>query len=515
MKKVFDENVSALRCAQTPFVCLSKTMKRLALVVAMLLPTVSHAQLPSPEPELDSLMNHVRELASATYEGRLAGSQGYWAAAEYCQRVLARHGVQPYQGDWQQLFEVECNEVENATFKTYVRQNDTRTVYVLGKDFSCAGMTGRGYADAAVVFVGYGIDDATYNEYANVDAQGKIAVVLSGVPNWLPSSVTSKYATVRDKARVAKAHGCCALLIVNMSDKCAANEVQTFVYNGAQPHLATFPILQPSKACGTALLTDERMTLDSVTMLLQSTMQPQSFHLKKRFEINVDATYRPTALTCNVVGIYPGSNDNMKDEYIVLGASLDASGMQGRTCIYPGADCNASGVAALLETARLLPLAEEKPERSIIFVLFGASEQQQLGSQIFVSNFNPLKRVEAFVDVNSVGSGTSVAVLGNNKYPGLYEMAYTADSIYCGVMQPDLYTDPKGAALAFDAIGIPSINITNVNGNRRNHVPSDIAENVDRRYILNATRLVFQTVYELSFGDYRGRTQQSRRYRFK
>ncbi len=493
----------------------TKTMKMFAFIAALLLPFCSQAQLPSPEPELDSLMNHVRYLSSATYEGRLAGSQGYMDAANYCQQVLQRYGVQPYQGDWRQLFEVECNEVENATFKTYLRQNDTRTVYVLGKDFSCAGMTGRGYADAGVVFVGYGIDDAGYNEYANVDAQGKIALVLSGVPDWLPSSVTSKYASVRDKARVAKAHGCCALLIINMNDKCSPGEVQTFVYNGALPHLATFPILQPTKNCGAALLNDERMTLDSVTMTLQSTMKPQSFHLKKRFEIDVDAKYHPAALTCNVVGIYPGSDEAMKNEYIVVGAGLDASGMQGRTCIYPGADGNASGVAALLETARLLPQAEEKPERSILFVLFGASEQQQLGSQIFVSNFTPLKRVEAFIDVNSIGGGTAVAVLGNNKYPGLYEVAYVADSVYCGVMQPDLVTDPKGAALAFDAIGIPSINITNVNGNRRNHVPGDIAENIDRRYILGATRLVFQTIYELSFGDYRGRSQVSRRYRFK
>lgn len=491
---------------------------RILVVAAVLLASSSalvQAQPRSPEPTLDTLMNHVRNLSSAVYEGRLAGTQAYMNAALYCQEALARYGVQPYQGDWQQLFQVECNEVENATFKSYLRQNDTRQVYVLGKEFSCAGMTGRGYADAGVVFLGYGLDDPTYDEYAKVDAQGKIALVLSGVPDWLPTAVTDKYATVRDKARVAKKHGCCALVVINMSDKCAADEVQCFAYSGQQPHLPTFPIIQPTRACGAQLFAGERMTLDSVTALLQSNWQPQSFHLAKHFEIEVDARYHPSALTCNVVGVYPGTDKTMSGEYIVVGASLDGAGIQGRTCLYPGADCNASGVAALLETARLLQQSEEQPGRSIIFVLLGASEQQHLGSKIFVSNFSPLRRVEAFVDVSAIGGGERVAVLGNKKYPSLWDVANAMDSTYCHVMQHGLNTNPKGAALAFDSIGIPSINVTNVNGSRRNHVPSDVAENVDRRYLVDATRLVFQTTYELSFGDYQGRTQQSRRYRFK
>jgi hypothetical protein len=491
---------------------------RILVVVAVLtawMPAMLQAQPRSPEPVLDTLMNHVRSLSSSYYEGRLAGTDAYMQSALYCQQAFARYGVQPYQGDWQQLFQVECNEIENATFKSYVTQNDTRKVYVLGKEFSCAGMTGRGYADANVVFLGYGVDDPTYDEYAKVDARGKIALVLSGVPDWLPSTVTDKYATVRDKARVAQKHGCCALVVINMNDKCAANEVQCFAYSGEQPHLATFPIIQPTRACGAMLFAGERMSLDSVMGLLQSNWKPQSFHLSKKFEIEVDARYHPAAISCNVVGIYPGTNKNMSNEYIVVGAALDGVGIQGRTCMYPGADVNASGVAALLETARMLKQAEEQPERSVIFVLLGAEEQRNLSSRIFVSNFSPLKRIEAFVDVSNLGGGESVAVLGNNKYPGLWDVADKMDSTYCHVMQHGVKTNPKGAAIAFDSIGIPSINITNVNGNRHNHVPSDIAENIDRRYLVNATRLVFQTVYELSFGDYQGRTQLSRRYRFK
>lgn len=494
-----------------------KKRKMPALWVALLamMSLAAVAQPRQPQPSLDTLLNHVRALSNAQYQGRLAGSEAYQEAARYCKEALSRYGVKPYQGEWYQFFETEWNQIENATFKSYVRSSDTRKVYVLGREFACAGMTGRGYADASVVFLGYGIDDASYDEYANVDARGKIALVLSGVPDWLPSTVTNKYRTLRDKARVAKKHGCCALVAVNMNANCPDDEVQCYTYNGEMPHLLTFPIIQPTRTCARMLFQDEKMTFDSATAQLQNTMKPQSFHFRKKFEIEINAKYLPKAVTCNVVGVYPGTDSRLNGEYVVIGASLDGVGQQGETCLFPGADYNASGVAALLESARMLQEAEEQPGRNVLFVLFGASEQQHLGSQIFVSNFNPLKRVEAFVDLSGLGGGTRVAVLGNNRYPGLYGVAKRMDSIYCNVLQAGLTTDPKGAALAFDAIGIPCINLTNVNGTRHTHQPSDIAENVDRGFLVGATRLAFQTIYELSFGDYQGRSQVSRRYKFR
>lgn len=494
-----------------------KKRNKLVLYVALwvMLPLAMVAQPRQPQPSLDTLLNHVRALSNAQYQGRMAGTEVYMEAARYCTEALSRYGVKPYQGEWHQYFQVEMNQIENATFKSYVRSSDTRKVYVLGREFACAGMTGRGYADAGVVFLGYGIDDASYDEYANVDARGKIALVLSGVPDWLPGTVRGKYRTLRDKARIALKHGCCALVVVNMNPGCPDDEVQCYTYNGEQPHLPTFPIIQPTLACARMLFQDEKMSFDSATTQLQGTMKPQSFHFRKKFEIEINAKYLPSAVTCNVVGVYPGTDTRLSGEYVVIGASLDGVGQQGETCLFPGADCNASGVAALLESARMLQEAEEQPGRNVLFVLFGASEQQHLGSQIFVSNFNPLRRIEAFVDISNVGSGTRVAVMGNNKYPSLYRVAERMDSIYCGVMQPGLNTDPQGAALAFDAIGIPCINITNVNGAQRTHLPSDIAENVDRDFLVGATRLAFQTIYELSFGEYQGRSQMSRRYRFK
>lgn len=464
---------------------------------------------------LDSLLAHIRDLSSSTYEGRLAGTDAYMSAAEYVIEALERCGVQPYKGEWAQYFETECNQIENCTFNTYLGSKDSMQVQVLGRDFCCSGMTGRGYADASVVFCGYGIDNGAFDEYADVDAKGKIVMVLSGVPKFLPSKVTDAYATIRDKARVAQAHGACALVVVNMSLSCSPYEVQGAVYSGELPHLATFPIIQPTRDCGDRLLEGEKMTLQEAIQRIGENQKPQSFHLYKKFEIEVNAKYHPAALTANIIGVYPGNDEKLKNEYVVVGASLDHVGMQGTTCLFPGADNNASGVAALMETARMLQLSEDQPSRSVIFAVFSASEQQHLGSQVFVSNFKPLKNIEAFVDVSSIGGGDSISVLGNKRYPQLWNVARRVDTVYCtNDMCVSFKTMPKGAAAAFDYVGIPSINITNYKGNRHAHVPSDIVENIDRRFIVKATQLLFETVLDLSFGEYQGRSAASKRVKF-
>ncbi len=491
-----------------------KRSRLLAVITCMAV--LSGGNVSAQEASLDTLLSHIRELSSSKYEGRLSGTDEYLQAADYVTQALERYGVKPYKGEWAQYFETECNMIENCTFNSYVNSNDTREVYVLGRDFCCAGMTGRGYADAPVVFCGYGIDNGAFNEYADVDAKGKIVMVLSGVPSFLPSAVTDKYVQLRDKARVARAHGACAMVVVNMSPSCSPYEVQGTVYNGELPHLPTFPILQSTRDCGDRLLQNEKMTLEEAVHKIGDSRTPQSFHLRKKFEVDVNAKYHPAALTTNIIGVYPGNDPKLANEYVVVGASLDHVGMQGTTCLFPGADDNASGVAALLETARMLQYAEDQPSRPIVFALFACGEQQHLGSQIFVSNFKPLKNIEAFVNVTAVGVGDSIAVLGNKRYPHLWSVARKVDTLYCGNdVAVGMKTMPKGDAVAFDHVGIPSINITSYKGRRHNHVPSDIVENIDRRYIVKATQLLFETVLDLSFGEYQGRSNASKRLRFE
>ena len=129
--------------------------------------------------------------------------------------------------------------------------------------------------------------------------------------------------------------------------------------------------------------------------------------------------------------------------------------------------------------------------------------------------FKDLEWVDAFLNIESVGSGDSIAVMGKKRFPILWSIVSHNDSLYTQLMKQEVNTMPQGDAVAFAKLGIPAVNIFTTNGHRYNHVPSDIAENVNRRMVTSATTLLYRTLMQLCNGDYQGRAEESRYNRFE
>src|SRR6185369_651789 len=88
----------------------------------------------------------------------------------------------------------------------------------------------------------------------------------------------------------------------------------------------------------------------------------------------------------NVVGMLPGSDRKLKNEYVVLSAHLDHLGIGAPVngdAIYNGAMDDASGIATVLEVARILKAAGAKPKRTLIFLAVAGEEKGELGSRYF------------------------------------------------------------------------------------------------------------------------------------
>ena len=113
----------------------------------------------------------------------------------------------------------------------------------------------------------------------------------------------------------------------------------------------------------------------------------------------------------NIVGIVEGFDPQLRDEYIVVGARYDHLGTHTLTVdgepvvqLFPGADCNASGVAVLLELARMVSEYRGLFRRSVVFVGFGAGEQGMAGAWYFVNRaFEQIRGVKAMVDLDCLG----------------------------------------------------------------------------------------------------------------
>lgn len=115
----------------------------------------------------------------------------------------------------------------------------------------------------------------------------------------------------------------------------------------------------------------------------------------------------------NVVGVVEGYDPLLKHEYILVGAHLDNVGSVETTVdgqrvkrIFPGADDNASGVAALIELAKLVSSCDFHFRRSVLLVAFGASECGLAGSWYFANRaFPEMDKVKAAVILDMLGRG--------------------------------------------------------------------------------------------------------------
>lgn len=101
------------------------------------------------------------------------------------------------------------------------------------------------------------------------------------------------------------------------------------------------------------------------------------------------STYRDTltdyedGIAYNMVGYLPGTDPELKDEFIVIGAHYDHIGLQGGEngdTIANGANDNASGTTMVMEFAKFFG-NQKNNKRSIIFALFTAEEKGLLGSK--------------------------------------------------------------------------------------------------------------------------------------
>ena len=170
----------------------------------------------------------------------------------------------------------------------------------------------------------------------------------------------------------------------------------------------------------------------------------------------------------NIVGVIPGSDATLKNEYIVIGAHYDHLGykLEGKEkIIFPGADDNASGVAMLLELAKTLNKPAFKQKRTIIFVAFDAEESGLLGSENFIENLDPsiksnIKAMFSFDMVGMLGANKGLILKGLGGIEKGKDVALIAASkqgipLLDTSSNVELRTDTK----SFGDAGIPAVHV--------------------------------------------------------
>lgn len=221
-----------------------------------------------------------------------------------------------------------------------------------------------------------------------------------------------------------------------------------------------------------------------------------------------------TLTSRNVVGFIQGYDKTLRNQYIVVGARLDNLGTMTMTVdgkpverIYYGANGNASGLAIMLELARMIQTNSILFRRSVLFVAFGASTQTYAGAWYFLNrSFKDAASIDAMINLDMLGTG----------YNGFY--AYTSSNAdlnsllmtQTGELQPVLpevtSEEPYPSDhRAFYSKGIPSVLFTtgrytqhNTDKDTQGIIDYDMMER-ELEYIYNFTVALANTNMTLVF----------------
>ena len=366
------------------------------------------------------LENDVRVLADDALEGRESGTRGFDEAAQYVAGRFASIGLQPGGDDdgWYQAVPLARVSAASDTRLSIVDADGNATKAVLGEDFYGRGAIAAdgGRFEAPLVFVGRALDlpEHGYDDLATVDLEGAIAVYIYGeVPGGLNSEQAAHLQSSTDQ-RLA-AHGAIGSMIIwtdelqnlaswdRIRGRGSSGTSTTWVGPDGVPfdEATGFQVrMGGSPELARQLLEGTQLDYDALNAAIAAGDPLPSFPIGKSARVSY-ANERDEFATSNVIGVLPGSDPSVADEYVVVTAHLDHVGIgepgQGGDRIFNGAMDNASGVATILELARLL--AADPPRRPVMFVALGAEEMGLLGSSYHANNPG-LERGELVANVN-------------------------------------------------------------------------------------------------------------------
>ena len=364
---------------------------------------------------------HIQYLADDKLQGREVGSDGYREAAKYVAGKMETFGLKPAGTDgYLQPVKFETREIEQDQSSLTIVRDGIEIELERGDATLNARADLAPRLEAPMVFAGYGlrIPEANYDELEGLNVRGKIVVYVNAPgPVDAPGPVKSHFGSAVERWNTLKAAGAIgSASIMNPRAPVGANPQATDGADDAsgrgrggqggeraggggrgpqRAFLLADPNLQEATGQRLALTITRRggekffegsgYTFEEILKLAQENRALPKFPLTGVLRSKV-AVRRDTVVAPNVAGLLPGSDPRLKNEYIVMSAHLDHLGV-GRAVngdnIYNGAMDDASGIASILEIARLLKESGATPKRSIVFLAVAAEEKGELGSRYF------------------------------------------------------------------------------------------------------------------------------------
>ena len=390
--------------------------------------------LPAIDPA--AVLGHVKTLASDAFEGRAPGTPGEEKTVAYLVEAFRKLGLKPGNPDGTYVQKVPLVGITAAAAPLTIAggaagPSGTGPATLAWRDDVVAWtkrVTEEVKVDASeLVFVGYGVQAPEYgwDDYKGVDVAGKTLVMLVNDPPVpdpaSPSALDAKtfggramtyYGRWTYKYEIGAKHKAAAVLIVHETGPAGYPFAVVQGRTGEQ-----FTFVTPGKNMDRVAI-EGWITLDKAKALF--TRAGRDFDQLKAQAATRAFRPVPLGLTAsmtirntmrrvdsqNVVARLEGGDAAVKDEHVVFTAHWDHFGVGepiNGDRIYNGAKDNATGTAALLETARAFTRLPKPPRRSILFLAVTAEEQGLLGSEYYAAQpLYPLAKTLADINMDAL-----------------------------------------------------------------------------------------------------------------
>ena len=375
----------------------------------------------------------IKELSSDEMQGRNPGTEGAKITKNFIASEFKKNGLTPLDKTFfQEVPAVSSLVVDKSFFTISFRDQDKKFDY--GSEVVFWSKRNKGeqiIRSSDLVFVGYGIVAPEYkwNDYAGVDVKGKTVVMLVNDPGFdtgklrlFNGSAMTYYGRWTYKFEEAARQGAAAAIIIH-EENAAAYPWSVVENSWTGPQLD----LQRKNLGIDRCILESWISLESANNILEFTgfdyLTLKEFALDRNFQaftlkgLKLTATIKSDInyfSSHNLIGFKKGTIN--PDEFIIFMAHWDHLGLtdEGKDKIYNGAVDNATGVAGIIELARLFKNMDT--DRSLIFLATTLEESGLLGSEFF-ANYPPIDLANVVAGFNfdgilPTGKTKDMAVIG-------------------------------------------------------------------------------------------------------
>ena len=380
----------------------------------------------SEEISLGDLRKEIQWLADEKREGRMTGSPGAQATAEWLANYFREAGLKSFSKDFALPFPFNAGEsvLPDRTRLEIAPDGQALTNAKLDQDFRPLAFSENGEVQGEVVFAGYGLvvpgeSGTGYDSYAGLDVKDKIVLILRYVPEGVEPArraQLNRYAGLRYKTMLARERGAKAVLVVTGPNSPNAGEILPLTNDGTNAGSGIVAVSIGGKIADTLLAPGGKNLKELQTALDQENPHAQGGFVLPKVKVKLACGIEHLKKTDQDVIAYLPSGAG-GEEYVLVGAHYDHLGHGGTSSlgrageenkIHPGADDNASGVAWVMELAA--SLAKERAEhpekfrRGVIFACWSGEEIGLIGSGAFVEKPPvPLDKIVAYLNADMVG----------------------------------------------------------------------------------------------------------------